>query len=128
MLNDCVAASPSALAAVKASSVTPAGRLPTTLTAVTRLSLSVALTKKLPAAPAVAATSGQLGRMGALLPPPPPPPQTLKGLDELRGPGVPRAKSPALLLVSVQPLAARSRAVVLVAATEAVPSKKLAVP
>ena len=107
----CVAATPSPLAAVKVPRATPAGRLPTTLTALTRLSASVALTTKLDAVPDTATWSGQLGRMGAL--PPPPPPHRFSGLPVLRGAGVPAAKSAALLLVSVQPLAARRLAVVL---------------
>ena len=127
----CVAVPPTVDEAVKLSSVKPAGQAvgASTLVAdVTLLSVSEAVTLNRPAVPLTRVVSGHRGRMGAL-PPPPPLPQALKLLAVLRGAGAPVVKSVPLLPVSVQPLPARKRAVVLVAAgAAAAPSKKLALP
>ena len=88
----------------------------------------MALTVTLEATALTTLASGQLGTMGWLMGPPPPPPHTFSALMLLRGAGVPVAKSVLLLWVSVQPLAARSNAVMAVLVGPTLPSKKLASP
>jgi hypothetical protein len=90
---------------------------------VTVPSESVALTLALVTVPKVVDTlGGQVGIIGALA-------QAFVGEVLFRGFGVPALKSVALLLVSVQPFAARSTAAVLLGAgVEPVPSKHVVLP
>jgi hypothetical protein len=121
-----VAAAPAVGAALKLFRDMPATLPLRKLADETASSGSVALSASDAVAPsATLALAGQLGTMAWL---PPPPPQGASGDALLRGAGVPALKSAALLLVSVQPAAARRAAVVAVNAGAAVPSKKLAPP
>jgi len=78
--------------------------------ALTMLSASDADSEKSTAEPV--ATASEAGHEGTTSAATPPPPQGASGVALLRGLGVPAMKSAPLLFVSVQPLAARSAAVV----------------
>ena len=118
-----IALPPSAPAGVKLPRLKPAGKLPTTLSALTMLSTSLALTLRLADVPAASVAAVQTGTIGWAL-------ATLQAFSAealLRGNGAAAAKSAALLSVSAQPRPARCTDVVFTVAGAAAVSKPLAV-